>query len=168
MLMLDITPLLAIARKNRIKCHHNYQGQFRNFGPWMYFCWFEYWQLFKEFKTGLLRVFFWDAAAVRSCWGYLLQLRFLMYGQNWKKPVAGIDYCYWNHRLLMLDKGQFRLFNADRGWGCKQGDEAVVIERLQQMESNLNSTSRTLLSRMDIKDASNAKKLLTERVTLEF
>ncbi|KAL4589144.1 hypothetical protein LXL04_002048 [Taraxacum kok-saghyz] len=194
--------------KNRIKCHHNYQGQFRNFGPWMYFCWFEYWQLFKEFKTGLLRVFFWDAAAVRSCWGYLLQLRFLMYGQNWKKPVAGIDYCYWNHRLLMLDKGQFRLFNADRGWGCKwrlllrfkrgrnyavllgcwnyytydvlykhiegynchfvQGDEAVVIERLQQMESNLNSTSRTLLSRMDIKDASNAKKLLTERVTLEF
>ncbi|KAL4567893.1 hypothetical protein LXL04_023489 [Taraxacum kok-saghyz] len=41
-----------------------------------------------------------------------------------------------------------------------QGDEAVVIERLQQMESNLNSTSRTLLSRMDIKDASNAKKLL--------
>ncbi|KAL4584085.1 hypothetical protein LXL04_008675 [Taraxacum kok-saghyz] len=160
-------------RKNRIKCHHNYQGQFRNFGPWMYFCWFEYWQLFKEFKTGLLRVFFWDAAAVRSCWGYLLQLRFLMYGQNWKKPVAGIDYCYWNHRLLMLDKGQFRLFNADRGWGCKwrlllrfkrgrnyAGDEAVVIERLQQMESNLNSTSRTLLSRMDIKDASNAKKLL--------
>ncbi|KAL4573699.1 hypothetical protein LXL04_020514 [Taraxacum kok-saghyz] len=208
-------------RKNRIKCHHNYQGQFRNFGPWMYFCWFEYWQLFKEFKTGLLRVFFWDAAAVRSCWGYLLQLRFLMYGQNWKKPVAGIDYCYWNHRLLMLDKGQFRLFNADRGWGCKEilwsytidvfkckrylwkakiwnllrsfrdfyhegqfrkffwiyeiyrvktieaginvlhkGDEAVVIERLQQMESNLNSTSRTLLSRMDIKDASNAKKLL--------
>ncbi|KAL4590700.1 hypothetical protein LXL04_003641 [Taraxacum kok-saghyz] len=75
--------------------------------------------LFKEFKTGLLRVFFWDAAAVRSCWGYLLQLRFLMYGQNWKKPVAGIDYCYWNHTLLMLDKGQFRLFNADRGWGCK-------------------------------------------------
>ena len=45
-------------RKNRIKCHHNYQGQFRNFGPWMYFCWFEYWQLFKEFKTGLLRVCF--------------------------------------------------------------------------------------------------------------
>ncbi|KAL4584192.1 hypothetical protein LXL04_008784 [Taraxacum kok-saghyz] len=41
-----------------------------------------------------------------------------------------------------------------------QGDKAVVIERLQQMESNLNSTSRTLLSRMDIKDASNAKKLL--------
>lgn len=41
-----------------------------------------------------------------------------------------------------------------------QGDEAVVIERLQQVESNLNSTSRTLLSRMDIKDASNAKKLL--------
>ncbi|KAL4555902.1 hypothetical protein LXL04_038534 [Taraxacum kok-saghyz] len=41
-----------------------------------------------------------------------------------------------------------------------QGDEAVVIERLQQMESDLNSTSRTLLSRMDIKDASNAKKLL--------
>ncbi|KAL4557365.1 hypothetical protein LXL04_035541 [Taraxacum kok-saghyz] len=41
-----------------------------------------------------------------------------------------------------------------------QGDEALVIERLQQMESNLNSTSRTLLSRMDIKDASNAKKLL--------
>ncbi|KAL4561609.1 hypothetical protein LXL04_033779 [Taraxacum kok-saghyz] len=42
----------------------------------------------------------------------------------------------------------------------RRGDEAVVIERLQQMESNLNSTSRTLLSRMDIKDASNAKKLL--------
>lgn len=41
-----------------------------------------------------------------------------------------------------------------------QGDEAVVIGRLQQVESNLNSTSRTLLSRMDIKDASNAKKLL--------
>lgn len=41
-----------------------------------------------------------------------------------------------------------------------QGDEAAVIERLQQVESNLNSTSRTLLSRMDIKDASNAKKLL--------
>ncbi|KAL4579524.1 hypothetical protein LXL04_015674 [Taraxacum kok-saghyz] len=44
-----------------------------------------------------------------------------------------------------------------------QGDEAVVIERLQQMESNLNSTSRTLLSRMDIKDASNAKKLLIDQ-----
>ncbi|CAI9302110.1 unnamed protein product [Lactuca saligna] len=41
-----------------------------------------------------------------------------------------------------------------------EGDEAVVIERLQQVESSLNSTSRTLLSRMDIKDASNAKKLL--------
>ncbi|CAH1446468.1 unnamed protein product [Lactuca virosa] len=41
-----------------------------------------------------------------------------------------------------------------------EGDEAVVIERLQQVETNLNSTSRTLLSRMDIKDASNAKKLL--------
>ncbi|GKB75281.1 plastid division protein CDP1, chloroplastic, partial [Tanacetum coccineum] len=41
-----------------------------------------------------------------------------------------------------------------------QGDEAVVIERLQQLEANLNSTSRTLISRKDIKDASNAKKLL--------
>lgn len=41
-----------------------------------------------------------------------------------------------------------------------QGDEAVVIERLQQLESNLNSTSRTLISGKDIKDASNGKKLL--------
>lgn len=33
-------------------------------------------------------------------------------------------------------------------------------ERLQQVELNLNSTSRTLLSWMEIKDASNVKKLL--------
>ncbi|KAI3783719.1 hypothetical protein L1987_42805 [Smallanthus sonchifolius] len=41
-----------------------------------------------------------------------------------------------------------------------QGDEAVVVERLQQLESNLKATSRTLISGNDIKDASNAKKLL--------
>ncbi|KAI7751317.1 hypothetical protein M8C21_002877, partial [Ambrosia artemisiifolia] len=40
-----------------------------------------------------------------------------------------------------------------------QGDEAVVVERLQQLESNLKATSRTLISG-NIKDASNAKKLL--------
>ncbi|KAK1431477.1 hypothetical protein QVD17_07936 [Tagetes erecta] len=41
-----------------------------------------------------------------------------------------------------------------------QGDETVVVERLQQLESNLKATSRTLISGNDIKDASNAKKLL--------
>nr|XP_043615276.1 plastid division protein CDP1, chloroplastic [Erigeron canadensis] len=41
-----------------------------------------------------------------------------------------------------------------------QGDESVVIEKLQQVELNLNSTSRTLISGKDPKDASNAKKLL--------
>ncbi|KAJ0644719.1 hypothetical protein HanRHA438_Chr16g0758881 [Helianthus annuus] len=40
-----------------------------------------------------------------------------------------------------------------------QGDEAVVVERLQQLESNLKATSRTLISG-NMKDASNAKKLL--------
>ncbi|XP_076954442.1 plastid division protein CDP1, chloroplastic-like [Bidens hawaiensis] len=33
-----------------------------------------------------------------------------------------------------------------------QGDEAVVIERLQQLESNFKATSRTLISGNDIKD----------------
>ncbi|KAJ9546061.1 hypothetical protein OSB04_025768 [Centaurea solstitialis] len=41
-----------------------------------------------------------------------------------------------------------------------QGDEAVVVERLRQVESNSNLTSRTLISGKDITDASNAKKLL--------
>ncbi|KAL8253360.1 hypothetical protein R6Q59_037053 [Mikania micrantha] len=41
-----------------------------------------------------------------------------------------------------------------------QGEEAVVVERLQQLESNLKATSRTLISGNDMKDASNAKKLL--------
>lgn len=41
-----------------------------------------------------------------------------------------------------------------------EGDEAVVVEKLQQVELNLNSTSRTLISGKDPKDASNAKKLL--------
>ncbi|XP_024970664.1 plastid division protein CDP1, chloroplastic [Cynara cardunculus var. scolymus] len=41
-----------------------------------------------------------------------------------------------------------------------QGDEAVVVERLRQVESNSNLTSRTLISGKDIKDASNAKKML--------
>ncbi|KAI3757105.1 hypothetical protein L6452_04638 [Arctium lappa] len=41
-----------------------------------------------------------------------------------------------------------------------QGDEAVVVERLRQVESNSNLTSRTLISGKDIKDASNSKKLL--------
>ncbi|XP_071710650.1 plastid division protein CDP1, chloroplastic [Rutidosis leptorrhynchoides] len=41
-----------------------------------------------------------------------------------------------------------------------EADEAVVIGKLHQVESNSNSTSRTLISGKDPKDASNAKKLL--------
>ncbi|KAL4582086.1 hypothetical protein LXL04_006626 [Taraxacum kok-saghyz] len=64
----------------RIK-NHNCQGQFRYFRPWQFFCWFGARQVVKELSTRLHHVFNWEAAAVRSCRGHLLQSWVLREGQ---------------------------------------------------------------------------------------